>query len=88
MDSYSMADVRRALWKAYKKVQKSEYGIEGKRDEAWCELGYPNLWDAETEDEFTKPCEIMIYSYALGPSRRHYIRKGNVEKAINNDKNR
>jgi hypothetical protein len=79
----NMEDVRRALWKAYKKAEKREYGIEGKSSEAWCELQYPTYWDAENEDDFIEPCGIMIYSYALGTSRQHYIKRGKVDKQIN-----
>ncbi len=78
-----MTDVRKALWSAYKKAEKSEHGIEGKFSEAQCTLYYPTFFDAENEDTFVEPCEIMIYSYALGPSRRHYIKRGDEDKQIN-----
>jgi len=78
-----MEDVREALWYAYKKEEESEYGVEGKSSEAWCELQYPTWWDCETLEEFKKPCGIMIYSYALGPSRTHYINYGEEDKQIN-----
>lgn len=79
----NMTDVRKALWKAYKKAEKREYGIEGKSSEAWCELRYCTFWDVEDEEDFIEPYEIMIYSYALGPSRRHFIRRGDSDRQIN-----
>ncbi len=77
-----MIDVRRALWGAYKKAQKTEYGIEGKSSEAWCELQYPPFWDADDEETFIRPHRIMIFSYALGSSRRHYIEYGPEDKQV------
>lgn len=77
-----MEDVRRELWKAYKQAQ-SEGWLEGKSSEAWCELEYPTFWDCETEEDFLQPCGIMIYSYALGPSRTHYINRGPKDKKVN-----
>lgn len=79
----TIEDVRRALWKAYKKQQESEYGIEGKLSEAYCELQFPTFWNCETEEEFLKPRGIMIYSYALGPSRSHYVNYGPEDKEVN-----
>ena len=76
-------DVRRALFEAYKKKEQSEYGIEGKSSEGWCEVLYPTFWDCETIDEFLKPCGIMVYSYALGPSRQHYFKYAEKEKQEN-----
>ena len=78
-----MSDVRSALWNAYDKLRKSEYGIEGKSSEAYCELMYPAIWDCEVVGEFLLPSGIMIYSYALGPSRRHYINRGQVDREVN-----
>jgi len=76
-------DVRRALWAAYKKEEKSEYGIEGKSNEAFCSVEYPNYWECETEEEFLMPDALMVYSYALGPSRTHYFKYGKKDKEIN-----
>jgi hypothetical protein len=78
-----MTDVRKALWNAYKKEEESEDGIYGKSSEAYCELRYPTYWDCEVIEEFLEPCGIMIYSYALGPSRSHYIMKGPVDRQVN-----
>ena len=74
-----MNDVRRSLWEAYKNCK----GFEGKNYEAYCELRYSPIWDCETEEQFSRPFGIMIYSYALGPSRRHYINYGSIEKEKN-----
>jgi len=73
-------DVRKALFEAYKKKEQSEDGIEGKSGEGWCEVLYPTFWECETIDEFLKPCGVMVYSYALGPSRQHYFRYAEIEK--------
>jgi hypothetical protein len=73
-------DVRKALFNAYKKKEQSEDGIEGKSSEGWCEVLYPTFWECETIDEFLKPCGIMVYSYALGPSRQHYFMYAKKEK--------
>ena len=78
-----MSDVRLALWNAYKLKEQSEYGIEGKSSEAYCELIYPSYWECSTLDEFLIPKGIMIYSYALGPSRSHYINYGASERDVN-----
>lgn len=75
-------DVRHALWNAYKKLAASEHGIEGKSSEGWCELLFPTYWSCETADEFCEPCGIIVFSYALGTSRRHYFNAGKVEKQI------
>lgn len=69
----NMDDVRRALYNAYKLESEGPDGVEGKRGEGYCQLLYPTWWDCKTEEEFLKPCGIMVYSYALGPSREHYF---------------
>ena len=81
----NMADVRRALWRAYEKAASTEYGIDGKASDGWVELRYPTYWECETEDEFLQPCGIMIYSYALGPSRRHYINRGDEDRRVDHN---
>lgn len=72
-------DVRKALWKLYS----DNKDWEGKSSEAYCELQYPAYWDCETENEFYEPNGIMIYSYAFGPSRTHYIYKNKRERHPN-----
>lgn len=79
----TMDDVRRALWAAYKTLEATFEGIEGKSSEAWFELQYPTYWECETLEDFLKPCGIMVYSYALGPSRSHYFRLGKVDREVN-----
>lgn len=79
-----MNDVRVALWRAYKKRAESEGEIDGKSSEGYCELLYPTYWECNTEDEFKTPHGIMIYSYALGPNRKHYIYCGIPRKADSN----
>jgi len=76
----TIEDVRRALWEAYQREAQRECGIEGKMSEAWCEVQYPTYWDCESLDDFLRPCGLMVYSYALGPSRRHYFRVGKRDK--------
>jgi hypothetical protein len=38
---FSMADVRRTLLAAYKKLSATPEGISGKSSEGWCELQFP-----------------------------------------------
>lgn len=78
-----MSDVRKALWKAYQKENESDGGLEGKSAEGSCELIYPTYWDCENQDDFLEPIGLMVYSYALGPSRQHYFYKGNKESHKN-----
>ena len=73
-------DVRKALFEAYEKKAQSEDGIKGKSSEGCCEVLYPTFWDCETIEEFLSPCGIMVYSYALGPSRLHYFKYAEKEK--------
>lgn len=79
----TMDDVRAALWAAYKKLEATKYGIEGKTSEGLCELQYPTFWGCQDATTFAAPCGLMIYSYALGPSRTHYFNRGKVERQVN-----
>lgn len=76
-------DVRAALWAAYKKLEATEHGVEGKSSEGWCELQYPTFFDCQSSAEFADPCGLMIYSYALGPSRAHYFNRGKIDRQVN-----
>ena len=76
-------EVRKALWLAYKKLEATEEGIEGKSVDGCCELLYPNIWDCKSIEQFSTPSCIMVYSYALGPSRQHYFYQGNKESNPN-----
>lgn len=68
-------DVRKELWKAYKKAELM--GInEGKSSDGYVAVKYPNIWDCETEEQFSEPYAIEVYSYLLGPSRMHNFIKG------------
>jgi hypothetical protein len=81
---FSMADVRRTLLAAYKKLQSTPDGISGKSSDGWCELQFPAIWDyLDGQDGFDEPCGLTIYSYALGPSRQHYINRGPVDCQVN-----
>lgn len=72
MSKATIEDVRRALWNAYSEATSSpEY--MGKSSEAYVELYYPNFFECKTLEEFMKPKGLMVYSYALGPSRQHYF---------------
>lgn len=77
----TMADVRAALLRAYGAAQKSPDGIEGKSDEAHCTLRYQSWW--ETEGDFNEPYQLEVYSYALGPSRRHYFDRAEKARQVN-----
>jgi hypothetical protein len=79
----TMDDVRAALWAAYKKLEATKYGIEGKTSEGLCELQYPTYWDCQEAAAFAEPSGLMIYSYALGPSRTHYFNRGKVDRQVN-----
>ena len=79
-----ITDVRRALWAAYQHA--ADIGeIEGKSSEAWCEVRYPTFWDADSEEQFLQPSELMVYSYALGPSRQHYFQRSSVDKRVDSN---
>lgn len=79
----TMDDVRAALLAAYRK-QAASGPIEGKSSEGWCALHYPVVWDFLDEGAgFNEPSAIEIYSYALGPSRSHYINRGKVDRQVN-----
>ena len=71
MKKVDITDVRRALWKLYSESK----DWEGKSAEASCEVIYPSFWDCENEESFIHPTGVMVYSYALGPSRQHYFVK-------------
>lgn len=75
----TIEDVRRALWAAYQKAfQQPDY--MGKSSEGYCELLYPHMFEVQNEDEFLEPNGLMVYAYALGPSREHYFHKGPKDK--------
>lgn len=73
--------VRRQLWRTYQKC--SNHCLEGKSGEASVCIYYPPFWDIESEDDFLRPTTIEVYSYALGPSRRHYFELGKKESHPN-----
>lgn len=76
-------DVRAALWTAYTKLAYTAEGVCGKSSEGWCELQFPTWWDCKSADEFAQPSGLMVYSYALGPSRTHYFNRGPVDRQVN-----
>lgn len=78
---YTEEKVREKLWQAYEKCRKYN-DFEGKSSEGYMQVSYPAIWDCDTLEEFRKPDKIMIYSYALGPSRQHYIFAGDKEKEV------
>lgn len=78
----TIEDVRRCLWKAYSKITKDP-NYYGKSSEAYVEVQYPNFWAVDNEEDFLKPEGLMIYSYALGPSRTHYFNFGKKESHPN-----
>ncbi len=77
-----MTDVRKALWRAYKKI-----GIEEKRmpvEEGYCELQYPSLEDADyNEEKFLRPTGVFIYSPTLLSKESCYVEQGDEECKIN-----
>lgn len=76
-------DVRVSLYNAYRKLADQPGGIEGKMSEGHVNLKYPTYWDSENVADFCEPYGIEIYSYALGPSRSHYILKEEKESHPN-----
>jgi hypothetical protein len=68
-------DVRKELWTAYQWAT-NQPDFCGKISEAYCEIVYPGYWDVSSEEEFLRPIGLMVYSYALGPSRRHWFYYG------------
>lgn len=77
-----ITDVRKALKAAYDKAtQDPEYC--GKLNEAYTEVCYPNYWHDEENHRFYEPFQLMVYSYALGPSRAHYFIKSNEDEQVN-----
>lgn len=79
-----ITDVRKALWAAYQRAAQLPCGIEGKSSEAWCEVQYPTYWDClDDPDSFLLPCGVMVYSYALGPSRQHYFNRAKRDRKVN-----
>lgn len=87
----TMTDVRKALHKAYKRTQEIDGRIEGKYNEGWCSVEYPTIWEegfgcgglATDENLFLAPTRLTIYSYTLGPSRRHYFVKDDKDSHPN-----
>ena len=69
----TIEDVRAALYDAYMLYKKYNGYIDGKSDEGLCQLIYPTIYDCNSSKEFITPTGIMVYSYTLGPSRRHYF---------------
>ena len=72
-------ELRKAIWDAYKKEEESEFGIEGKSSEGYVEIYFPNYFECDSFEEFCQPTGVMVYSYALGPSRRHFFWKSKKE---------
>lgn len=68
----NIADVRKALWDAYEKCSKHP-NFCPKPSEAWVEVCYPAYFSCDTHEEFGRPIRLMVYSYALGPSRQHHF---------------
>lgn len=75
----TIEDVRKTLWEAYQRLAQTPEGIFGKSDEACCEVLYPSFFDFQTLEEFMKPSGLMVYSYALGPSRKHFFYRSDKE---------
>jgi hypothetical protein len=71
-----ISELRATLWNAYNEVIEMDSDFSGKSGEAYCQVQYPCFWDCETVEDFSKPEGIMVYSYSLGPSRRHYFMLG------------
>ena len=88
----TIEDVRRALWRAYVDLVRTDCDGGWKSSEAWCDVSYPNFWDHVDYDEanrdeppagFLEPSSLMVYSYALGPSRQHYFHRAAEESHPN-----
>lgn len=80
----TFCDVRKALWDLYEKAR-AHPEFCGKTCEGFCEVRYPSIWDADDAAAFQRPCEIMIYSYALGPNRQHYVRQGKRDRRVSSN---
>ena len=76
MDS-EIKELRRVIWRAYAKARDVWGRIDGKSGEGVVTVTFPAIWDCQTEEQFVEaaPASIMVYSYALGPSRGHYFFK-------------
>jgi hypothetical protein len=80
----TFADVRSALWRLYQKAIKHPEFC-GKSSEGWCEVHYPEIYACADEAAYQQPSEIMIYSYALGPNRQHYIRRAKRDRRVSSN---
>lgn len=79
--SATINDVRLALWDAYRRLEAR--GFDAVKDaDGLCEVEYPNFWSCDTPEQFAEPRCLMIYAYALGPNRRHYIFKGKRKRRL------
>ena len=74
----TIEDVREALWSAYT-IASSHPDYYGKRSEGAVEIFYRPFHDCVSKESFFVPSGIMVYSYALGPSRSHYFMFGDKE---------
>lgn len=79
----TIEDVRKALWNGYRKVIAADPAFYGKSQEASCSVEYRSIWEADSEGAFCEPCCLVVYSYALGPSRNHYFVKGDEDYCPN-----
>jgi len=76
-----MTDVRKALWRAYKKLEIEEKKIIIEKD--YCELQYPSFEKtAYNKESYLQPNCILIYSPILFPNGPCHIEKGDEEYKI------
>jgi hypothetical protein len=75
--------IRSLLWDAYKKAYNCGELEGSKSADGSCSLHYPSFFECDTKEEFLKPNMLEVYSYSLGPSRRHYFRHSGKDEQIN-----
>jgi len=86
----TIEDVRRALWRAYEIERIARGDLGGKSSEGTCTVEYPTVWEHHDDGllgdmplGFAEPIGLMVYSYALGPSRQHYFHRAAEESHPN-----
>lgn len=79
----TIVDVQNALRRGYEMLRATPEGIEGKMDEGCCRVLYSPIWDDDGSASFHDPVRLMVYSYALGPSRQHFFKRGKTDRQIN-----
>ncbi len=69
------SEIRRLLAEGYRIHAEQDDGIHMPSD-GLCEVGYPTAYSDEEGCGGIEAHALMIYSYVLGPSRKHHFFKG------------